>query len=278
MRAAVNKLISIFNDGNYVYVRELSPALLRTFFPAEGGYEEDADVLEALLHVFQQCDMPQERAFVERVLHVLPAAYVMPSGDTHFTPFLHNGRYQEEARQTAYRYIEKWGMALDIGGHVGFWANDLAKHFETVHSFEPNPDTFKCLIQNKAGNVTAHEVGLGNVDEVKFLTHPDGIGCMEPINSGGWEIDGNEGIGTYQIDVRRLDSFSFEPDFIKIDVQGYELNVLQGAQETISRYRPVILVELVSNGVINEPAIGFIEGELGMVRKDSIRNDYIYGW
>ena len=51
-------------------------------------------------------------------------------------------------------------------------------------------------------------------------------------------------------EINRLDDFSLSPYFIKIDVQGFEYEVLQGGQETLRKYSPVLLIETPSDNVM----------------------------
>ena len=278
LRVCVNKIIEAYNRGNNGYTRKHGPKLLQTYSDELKIYEEVADVLDELLFIFDACGLPDETRVVTDLIGALPKPFVLPSGDTHFELFVRNGKYQEMQRQVAFNHITNWRLALDIGGHVGFWANGLAERFETVHSFEPNPVTFECLLENKSGNVIAHRFGLGDGFENRYLSYPNGNGTTEPANSGGWEITNTGDEGTYPVEVKPLDSLHLEPDFIKIDVQGHELQVLLGARETIVKYRPVILIELVADGIIHQEALEFIENQLGMVRKEFVNKDFVYGW
>lgn len=58
------------------------------------------------------------------------------------------------------------------------------------------------------------------------------------------------------VEGRKLDSFEFEPDFIKADVQGFELEVLKGGQETILKHRPIIVLERPEN----DREVAFLQG------------------
>ncbi len=278
LRAAVNGVISAFNTGDHEFVRKAGQAICHIYFAEEVGHREDIDILDALLNVFRACNLEHEVQLVTDVINSLPPPFVLPAGDTHFLPYVDTGSYQSAQRDAAYRHIQKWNLALDVGAHVGFWTNSLARHFDMVESFEPNPETFECLMQNKLDNVTAHNFGLGDTDEITFLSYPDGDGAHERDNSGAWMIEGGKSEGALEIETRRMDSLGLKPDFIKIDVQGYELLVLKGGYETIKECRPIILIELVMNGVIQQEAIDFIENELGMIRKEVVTKDYVYGW
>jgi FkbM family methyltransferase len=156
----------------------------------------------------------------------------LPPQDRHFTKFAARGYYQRAELVSILPLIPRFRLAVDIGGHVGFWARDLAEKFAHVVSFEPEPGNFECLIANVPENVEAHRCALGADVGAARLENP------APENSGAWEVrDGND------VMVLPLDHFGLRPDFIKIDVQGYERPVIRGARQTIARHHPVMLIE-----------------------------------
>ena len=72
------------------------------------------------------------------------------------------GEYQQKVRTAAYRHVRTWKQAIDVGGHIGIFSRDFARHFEQVQAFEPMPFNRRCLELNAAGNTTIHAVGLGD--------------------------------------------------------------------------------------------------------------------
>jgi FkbM family methyltransferase len=124
-------------------------------------------------------------------------------------------------------------VCVDIGGHVGLWAMWLAPAFRELHSFEPtalHADLFRHNVPDT--NVTLHEVALGDgpgVCNVHWFGKSSGGTYIEP------------GIG--DIEIRSLDSYELSSvDFVKIDVEGYELQVVHGARETLLRNRPMYVL------------------------------------
>ena len=110
---------------------------------------------------------------------------------------------------------------------------NLSRAFREVVAFEPVQAHRECFVRNvEATNVTLHPCALGMLEgSVSIRT--------EPTSTGDSWVKG-EG----DIPMRTLDSFNLENvDFIKIDCEGYEENVLRGAMDTIRRCRPVVLVE-----------------------------------
>jgi FkbM family methyltransferase len=150
-----------------------------------------------------------------------------------------NGRsaYQGKKQLAALAAVasrnDRLRTAIDVGGHVGLWSYNLAPAFQHVHAFEPVASLRECFDRNvEAQNVTLHPVALGAAEgSVSMHTTIDSTG-------DSWVKGGGE------IRMCTLDSFFLEDvDFIKVDCEGYEENVLRGAMYTIKHCRPVIIVE-----------------------------------
>lgn len=160
----------------------------------------------------------------------------LPASDTHFSEPI----FEIDHIASVLQLCPSRRTVIEGGGHVGGWTRILANHFKQVHVFEPNSDNFSCLVVN-----TEH---FNNVKRYrKALGANAGFGNMhppaDPGNSGqGWVI---EEIEKADFEIRTLDSYKFEDvDFIKLDVEGYEPFILEGARETVERWHPVILVEM----------------------------------
>jgi len=146
-----------------------------------------------------------------------------------------NGRpaYQGKKQQAALAAVRQHRTAIDVGGHIGLWSYNLAHAFQHVHAFEPVEAHRACFARNvEAVNVTLHACALG-ASEGRVSIH------TAPTSTGdSWVKGGGD------IPMVTLDSVGLaDVDFIKIDCEGYEENVLRGAIETIKRDRPVIIVE-----------------------------------
>ena len=126
------------------------------------------------------------------------------------------------------------GVALDIGAHIGTHSIYYAQHCKSVVCFEPNPKAFVCLKHNTKN---LHNVGLYNIALGAVPGSVDIVDC--PGNMGASVTT----VGT-TIPVKPLDSISInECNFIKMDAEGDEVNILLGGKETILYFRPVMLIE-----------------------------------
>lgn len=157
--------------------------------------------------------------------------WAMPDTETHMILALKQG-YQKTARDKFLSHVTRKGLCLDIGGHVGTWAKPMAEVFEKVIAFEPVPAHIECFKYN-CPDIELHEVALGDKECELRIQH-------EEDNTGHTHVHPN---GKLRVPCKTLDSFGLSPDFIKIDVENYELKVLVGAAETISRSNPMIVIE-----------------------------------
>ncbi len=156
------------------------------------------------------------------------------------------GQYCKAELDTWLPYLPKDGFALDIGANFGSHTLGMARAVGRggrVVAFEPQWALFAMLCGSAALNdlrqIRAQWLALGR--ETGVVRVPP-IRYDMPGNFGGLEL-GTPGAGE-AVPRLTLDSFKFEDlDFAKIDVEGMELDVLAGAEETIARCRPVLCVE-----------------------------------
>jgi FkbM family methyltransferase len=145
--------------------------------------------------------------------------------------------------------FDQKAVVLDVGANIGCTSLLFGARARRVIAFEPSPTTFRFLRDNiqRAGlqNVELHNVGLGRENGSSMLTFA--------LNnrSGGFISDtaASSGHVTEEIEIRRLDDMAAElaithADFVKIDVEGFERNVLEGGRQFVARVTPVVALEL----------------------------------
>lgn len=169
-------------------------------------------------------------------------------------------------REIFYRTYESWEtrvieklikvgwICVDVGANVGYYTlllSSLVGDAGAVYAFEPSDGTFAKLQKNvqlnNAKNVHLHKVALSNA-----------IGCASLIteakNAGGTHL-ANESSGvTGKTEVSTFDHFVDSEhieqlDFIKVDIEGCECRFLEGAANTIKRFRPTMLIEINPRGL-----------------------------
>ncbi len=177
-----------------------------------------------------------------------------------------NSYYEEDyAHLHTFKGIDNY---VDIGANRGDTIHDVLRIFpETqIIGFEPNVALYNKLEKQLAGhkNVKIHNTGLGNSNEVRDFFLPryrnyifDGLGSFEyeaTVSLLRLEIPNFKenlvSVDKHQFKVQKLDDFNLTPDFIKIDVQGYEFLALKGGEQTIKKHKPILLIETPGKDII----------------------------
>lgn len=157
--------------------------------------------------------------------------------------------YEEEILIELKNYIPLNAIILDIGSNIGnhtvFWAKE--HNAQKILAFEPIKSTYDILRKNIQLNqlehiVETHNVGLSDITghaKIKRFT-------MDNIGGTIIEQDENANIPITCLDNINLSSLE-RIDFMKIDVEGHEINMLKGAEKTLTRFKPVIFIETFEN-------------------------------
>lgn len=148
----------------------------------------------------------------------------------------------EQELANLHRMVPRGTVAIDIGANQGMYTYPLSRIAARVEAFEPLPFCADFLEKSRA-NLTVHRVALSDHTGSMTLHVPlvrgirySGLSTFRPIH-GPQEL--------VEVPVRTLDSFVFTGvGFIKIDVEGHEHPVLRGAEETLRREHPNILIEI----------------------------------
>ena len=139
--------------------------------------------------------------------------------------------------------VDPAAPSVDVGANLGIFTYFLARYSPVVYAFEPNPIPFSVLQRLKDANVILQQIALTD--------HSGEVELVVPKGRKGWTNNG-AGLGLrregrhalVKVPGRRLDDLGLDRiGFIKIDVEGHELQVLQGATETLTRHRPNLFLE-----------------------------------
>lgn len=154
---------------------------------------------------------------------------------------------QEEQRELEVlrTLLSPGDVFVDCGANIGLWSIVAAEEVGSegvVYSFEPNPKTYKKMLGNvgisSIGRVKTKNVAIGENNDSAFIR------CKSEHNDS-YLNKSEGGRNDVKICVRRLDSIvsGERVKGVKVDVEGYELEVLKGAEDIIRKDEPWLFVE-----------------------------------
>ena len=174
---------------------------------------------------------------------------INPSEDTGVELSLHEtGTYEKGILAFLQANLRKGDCFVDVGANIGLmsiFASNCVGNEGQVLAYEAHPKTAELLKENielnQLMNIQVCQYALGSEEgQTKIYDNWQ-------INRGGASlIVKTEDSIAYDIDIHRLDavlSTNLHPKIIKIDVEGFELEVLKGASETIKKFQPILIVE-----------------------------------
>ena len=157
---------------------------------------------------------------------------------------------------------EKGDIALDIGACLGIYTLGLARTHRQVWAFEPNPDAFVQLTKNtsqKANVIRCNFALSSEYGYLKLYTYLYGPGLTSDMVLLG--VERGAPIGNFYTAAVPLDALPFDGhvSFVKMDTEGAELRILQGARSLLTTHHPKLLIE--THG--NVPAVRALLEEYG---------------
>ena len=151
-----------------------------------------------------------------------------------------NPSYEGKYREQILRQIPNKNTFVDVGTNVGIWSLPMMHHFKKVVSYEPSKQNLECLKANIPTGIDLREKAIANFTGVADF-HQAGKNCGD----GKLCREGVVVSVSYTVPVVKLDNENLsDVDLIKIDVQGWEFDVLKGAQNIISSQRPWVIFEV----------------------------------
>lgn len=160
--------------------------------------------------------------------------------------FKEYGQFSQGEFDLFTQFVGEGAIVLDVGANIGAHTVPLAQLVGSggvVVAFEPQPVLHKILcanlVLNSVPNVLTYGIALGDSEGTCIFPALD---YSQPYNFGGVSMDMVEEGET--VPLGRLDGFQLDRvDFLKLDVEGHESEVLKGAAETIERCRPIMYIE-----------------------------------
>lgn len=159
---------------------------------------------------------------------------------------LHRPKTAEVELSFLNKIVRDDAVTVDVGANCGLYTRELARLSRCVHAFEPSRAMADVLRRTSAANVVVHEVALSDHEGSAELLIPQsedgavhGLASLEPqvaLSARSCMVQ--------NVPMARLDDVIHDDvAFVKVDVEGHELNVLKGAIGLLERSRPVFLVE-----------------------------------
>lgn len=162
------------------------------------------------------------------------------------------GNYEVEELDMCKKFLKEDSVILDIGANLGWYVLNFSKNipFGKILAFEPIPKTYNYLLRNielnKIQNVECFNFGLSNQNGLlEFFYDP-----KLPAATSLRILHENRDKVKVSCEVKRLDDLISNKklekiDFIKCDVEGAELLVMEGAIKTLEKFKPVLFLEML---------------------------------
>ena len=170
--------------------------------------------------------------------------WMVPDDDTRVSTLLEKDpnmdqiSYEDKYRLLIIESLPNKRTFVDVGANVGIWSLPMKSHFKNVVSYEPSKQNIECIKANIPNGIDLREKAVADFNgEAKFhqagKNCGDGKLCREGVKS------------TYVVPVVKLDDENLQNvDMIKIDTQGWELDVLKGMSNLIKSQQPWIMIEV----------------------------------
>lgn len=166
--------------------------------------------------------------------------------DTHISKWVEDSKrldHDQNALPYILKHINEGDTVIDagafIGDHTVAYSKKVGENGKVI-AFEPNPDAYACLEFNCKNfkNVLAVKAGLGRERCRASIELSNNAGASHLYPNGG------------DIQILRLDDWPFQQlNFIKIDCEGWEPEILYGAKELIKKFHPKMLIEINVNAL-----------------------------
>ena len=181
-------------------------------------------------------------SFEDRIKSLLPPWLYYPY------KLVREGRGAEPELAILREIVPVGCTAIDVGANRGYYSWALAAIADHVEAFEPNPVLASFARAKLRTRARIHNVALSDREGPAILYVPRKRGgvSLHIIGNLG-NVYAQDGVDEIEVQLATLDGYDFRNvGFIKIDVEGSEMDVIAGARNTISRDRPNMLIELLA--------------------------------
>ena len=181
--------------------------------------------------------------------------FYVPSNDIHINEWKAGKPFtQNKCLEKFITYCEKnklkFNHIIDVGAWVGTWSMAMNKFCGRVIAFEPDETHYACLVKNVDEDIETHQLAVGFDNKMVSLSDDNFTQAKRILGEGN-------------IPMTTIDSLGLDDvDLIKIDVEGYEMEVLKGAKKVLESCQ-YVMIELNSNtgkyGSSNQECMNFLE-------------------
>jgi FkbM family methyltransferase len=171
------------------------------------------------------------------------------------------GCYEEKLTRAFIELINPGDVFIDIGAHIGYFsrlASEVVGLNGKVYSFEPTASTYKLLESNTLSvkNIKSiNKAVFSENKEIEFNDYGPRYSAMNSFTAGRFDKEAERGFTKLKVKAIKLDDFTFKnnikPNFIKIDAESAEYDILQGMQKIMKTDKPIITVEVGDFGIRN---------------------------
>jgi FkbM family methyltransferase len=151
------------------------------------------------------------------------------------------------------KLLKKEMMCIDIGSNLGYYAILESMLCKQVYAIEPSPTNYQVLLDNVqlngANNICTYDIAIGDINGYTQFIISDRSNWSRVAGDVDNTLSAEERTARINVPIMTLDSFIERHklprvDFIRLDVEGFEYNILLHANKTLARFRPLIMVEI----------------------------------
>ncbi len=197
--------------------------------------------------------------------------YYIKNENDHIQKYLLEGKqWNSEIIEIIKNYINKYNLQhfVNIGSHIGTVSLPISLYINNVTAIEAYPPTYNYLCENielnNITNINTINIAVGNKDDIIYFMSEEKVCPIENVNrisenSGGMhvftELDIEHNIRSANLtdkkiqgQMKKFNDLNINKfDIMLVDIEGFEYYFLQGAKETLLKYKPIIIIEIWDN-------------------------------